>query len=198
MRRGEAVALAQQNCSQCLGLGTCKARKRDEWRACNCVWRAVFRTCYARFRRYASHEGYMAAANVTRDPGQAKNKPRGTHPLAADFCADFTLIAKRTLREDTLGSQVFRFHFLLGADWRICAKRLGMDRGAFFHEVYRVQQKLGRAYSETEPYALFPCDEYMTAGYRRVTGSTFIDVLNVGTGRRAGRPVRAPLRAAAA
>ena len=32
----------------------------------------------------------------------------------------------------------------------------------FFHTLYRMQHKLGRAFSETEPYALFPTDEYFT------------------------------------
>jgi hypothetical protein len=35
-----------------------------------------------------------------------------------------------------------------------------MDRGNFFHAVYRIQQQLGRAFRETKPFALFPLDEY--------------------------------------
>ncbi len=36
-----------------------------------------------------------------------------------------------------------------------------MDRGNFFHSVYRgIQQQLGLAFRETKPYALFPLDEY--------------------------------------
>jgi len=35
-----------------------------------------------------------------------------------------------------------------------------MDRGAFFHEAYRIEQKLGRVFRELEPHALFPVDEY--------------------------------------
>jgi hypothetical protein len=37
---------------------------------------------------------------------------------------------------------------------------LRIERGQFFHEVYRIQQQLGRAYRETVPYPLFPIDEY--------------------------------------
>jgi hypothetical protein len=37
---------------------------------------------------------------------------------------------------------------------------LKMDRGNCFHAVYRIEQKLGRAFRELEPYALFPLDEY--------------------------------------
>lgn len=35
-----------------------------------------------------------------------------------------------------------------------------MDRGSFFHDVYRIEQKLGKTFRELEPYALFPLDEY--------------------------------------
>ena len=35
-----------------------------------------------------------------------------------------------------------------------------MDRGMFFHAIYRIEQKLGRKFRELEPYALFPLDEY--------------------------------------
>ncbi len=39
-----------------------------------------------------------------------------------------------------------------------------MDRGSFFHEVYRIEQKLGKTFRELEPYALFPLDEYFSGG----------------------------------
>src|SRR5450432_2655724 len=72
--------------------------------------------------------------------------------------ADFFLVSKRHLDETEF--KLFRFHFLLGADWKLCCRQLNMDRGTFFHAVYRVQQKLGRIFRELEPYALFPLDEY--------------------------------------
>jgi len=75
-----------------------------------------------------------------------------------DYIADFCLISKRTLNESEY--RIFRFHFLLGADWRLCCRRLNMDRGNFFHAVYRIQQKLGRIFRELEPFALFPLDVY--------------------------------------
>ncbi|MEQ1949057.1 MAG: hypothetical protein ABL995_17835 [Bryobacteraceae bacterium] len=65
---------------------------------------------------------------------------------------------------------MFRYHFLLGADWKLCTRRLGMDRGNFFHAVYRIEQKLGRAFRELEPYALFPLDEYYNGPSRMTPG----------------------------
>ncbi|MGC2661901.1 MAG: hypothetical protein WA324_28410 [Bryobacteraceae bacterium] len=75
-----------------------------------------------------------------------------------EYVADFILVSKRTLDEQEY--QLFRFHFLLGADWKLCCRRLNIDRGMFFHAVYRIQQKLGRTFRELEPHALFPVDEY--------------------------------------
>ena len=82
-----------------------------------------------------------------------------------DYMADFYLVARRFLTEDEF--RVFRFHFLLGADWKLCCRRLNIDRGTFFHCVYRIEQKLGRAYREIRPYSLFPTDEYFGGTIRR-------------------------------
>jgi hypothetical protein len=75
-----------------------------------------------------------------------------------EFMADFTLIARRELSDSDY--RIFRIYHLLGADWRLASERLNMDRGNFWHAVYRIEQKLGRAYCETQPYPLFPLDEY--------------------------------------
>src|SRR5208282_2331196 len=75
-----------------------------------------------------------------------------------EYIADFSLLSRRTL--DDFEYRLFRFHFVLGADWKLCARRLGVDRGNFYHAVYRIEQKLGRKFREVEPYPLFPLDEY--------------------------------------
>jgi len=75
-----------------------------------------------------------------------------------EYSADFLLIAKRHL--DERDHKLFKYHFLLGADWKLCCSKLGIDRGLFFHGIYRIQQKLGKAYRETKPYPLFPVYEY--------------------------------------
>ncbi len=78
--------------------------------------------------------------------------------------ADFILVSRRTL--DEYEYTVFKYHFLLGADWNLCCRKLNVDRGAFFHEVYRIQQKLGRTFRELEPHALFPVDQYFNSRTR--------------------------------
>ena len=87
--------------------------------------------------------------------------------------ADFCLVSRRNLSEDE--HRLFRYHFLLGADWTLCTGKLGMSRGNFFHAVYRIEQKLGRVFRELQPYPLFPLDDYFNGPSRfdpaRVTTS---------------------------
>jgi hypothetical protein len=75
-----------------------------------------------------------------------------------EYIADFYLVTRRNLTAEEW--KLFNYHFLLGADWRLCEGRLGIERGDFFHEIYRLEGKLGRIYRELQPYALFPLDEY--------------------------------------
>jgi hypothetical protein len=81
-----------------------------------------------------------------------------------EFIADFCLVSRRALND--FEYRIFNFHFLLGADWKLCCRRLGMDRGNFFHEVYRIEQRLGRVFRELQPYGLYPLDEYFGGSTR--------------------------------
>jgi len=87
-----------------------------------------------------------------------------------EYIADFCLVSQRTLT--AFEYDVFRFHFLLGADWKACCWRLQIDRGTFFHAVYRIEQKLGRIFRELEPYSLFPLDEYFGGAIRKDLAQT--------------------------
>ncbi|MGH9627804.1 MAG: hypothetical protein ACRD7E_05630 [Bryobacteraceae bacterium] len=75
-----------------------------------------------------------------------------------EYMADFCLVTKRTLTAEEY--RIFKYHFLLGADWKLCCRKLKMDRGNFFHAIYRIQQKLGKTFRELEPYALYPVADY--------------------------------------
>lgn len=153
--RSETIALAKLSCTHCHGDGLRRGR-RGKVNPCNCVFRAIFRACYARFRYCATKEKYMS--KVTLELCRGKDRRMTWVRRDEDYVADFCLISKRTL--DDFEHKVFRFHFLLGADWKLCCRQMKIDRGTFFHAVYRVQQKLGRVFRELEPYSLYPLDEY--------------------------------------
>lgn len=174
--QSNTLALAQQSCVYCYGLGMLESSKP---KPCNCVLRAVFRACYNRFRSCA-YAPTMATAHWEHDGRPKDSRFARTYGFRREeFIADFILVARRALGavRNSLSWQLFKYHFLLGADWKLCCRKLGMDRGDFFHEVYRVQQKVGRALFEVKPYALFPLDEYFglhrrTNGYDGTQAST--------------------------
>ncbi len=162
--RSETIALGSNSCTLCHGFGLRVTEKRGKEVPCACVLRAIFRACYARFRQCTEKEKYITQVSLQYfESGKSSKRSWGRRD--EEYTADFCLIAKRELTE--YEHKVFRYHFLLGADWRLCCRQMSMDRGSFFHMVYRIQQKLGRAFRELEPYALFPLDEYFGGGSRQ-------------------------------
>jgi hypothetical protein len=84
-----------------------------------------------------------------------------------EFIADFCLVSQRTLNE--FDYKLLRYHYLLGADWKLCCRKFQIDRGTFFHYIYRIENRLGRVFAELQPYALYPVDEYFS-GITRCDG----------------------------
>jgi hypothetical protein len=159
--RSETLALAMHHCTQCRGSGL-RIGKKGSPTACNCVLRSIFRICLDRFVRCVTQEKHLSRVSV--EPHFGRQRPSTWGRKDEEYIADFSLIARRSL--DDFEHRLFRYHFLLGADWKLCARKLGMDRGNFFHAVYRIEQKLGRVFRELQPYALFPLDEYFNGPSR--------------------------------
>lgn len=159
--RSETLALAQQSCVLCYGLGLREVRQ-GATTPCACVFRAVFRACYNRFRECADKERRISQVSLEAIPGK---KYKGVYSRKEEeYIADFTLVSRRVLSESDY--RIFKFHFLLSADLKLCCSRLGLDRGSFYHQVYRIQERVGRVFAEMEPYALFPLDEYFGGNKR--------------------------------
>jgi hypothetical protein len=159
--RSETLALAMHNCTQCHSSGL-RIGKKGVTAPCNCVLRSIFRICYDRFVRCVTQERHLSRVSV--EPHAGRSRPSTWGRKDEEYIADFCLVARRNL--DNFEHRIFRYHFLLGADWKLCARKLGIDRGNFFHAVYRIEQKLGRVFRELEPYALFPLDEYFNGPSR--------------------------------
>lgn len=159
--RSDTLALAMHSCSHCHGSGLRLARK-GALSPCYCVLRSIFRVCYTRFLRCVTQEKHLSRVSLEASLG--KKRPGTWGRKDEEYIADFCLVARRALDEEE--HRLFRYHFLLGADWKLCSRKLGLDRGSFFHEVYRLEQKLGRVFRELEPYGLFPLDEYFNGPSR--------------------------------
>jgi hypothetical protein len=180
----DVICLAKEGCTSCGGHGfhTC-----DKTWVCECVLRAIFRICYARFKHCTRSYSTGSSAVRLEPVSHAINSPRIYGRKNEEYLADFTLIAKRTLTNPH-EYQIFKFHFLLGADWKLCCVRLKIERGEFFHALYRIQQKLGRAFRETQPYSIFPLDEYFGGSVQSGSKARANKLP-----RRGSSPVRPPL-----
>lgn len=141
--------IAEHRCSACFGLGYVALQRRKEpWAVCKCAYRAMFRQCFGKYRRLGfDMESGRALAIKTR---------RGhTYYPGIDYRADFWLAAKRVL--EAREWQVFVLHKIQGHDWHMCCRVLKLDRGVFFHAVYRLEEQLGKALMERE---LWPVGKY--------------------------------------
>jgi len=187
--RSETLVLAHNSCTRCHGLGLISG-KRGKQSPCNCVLRSIFRICYARFRHCALKEKYLSKASMQLVAGPKRRLTWGRKD--EEYVADFCLISRRYLAG--LEYTIFKYHFLLGADWKICCRRLSLDRGNFFHAVYRIQQQLGRVFRELQPYGLYPLDEYFHSTYREnPIGASVAGVIPIRS-VNGPRPIRPPLR----
>jgi len=173
--QSEVLSLAQLSCTICSGEGTIK-EKRGKILPCSCVLRAIFRACYARFRVAVEREKYVS--KVSFDHFGGKDRRLMWSRKEEEYMADFHLVSRRALTP--WDYRIFTFHFLLGADWRLCCRRLRLERGQFFHSIYRVQETLGRVFFELEPYSLYPPREYFIT---RVGGEPRPTPVPLGGGR---------------
>ena len=155
--RSNVIGLAKASCNYCHGYGLLPVLRGEE-SPCNCVFRAIFRACYRRFWECVSLGAHTNAVTWERCGG-----PTGYRAYSRkreEFMADFCLVSQRTLEDNE--NRVFRHHFLLGADWRLCCRQLHIDRGTYFHLIYNIENRLGRVFAELSPYALYPVAEYFS------------------------------------
>ncbi len=164
--RSEVIGLARERCTHCQGNGMRHHEGQGQsGLPCNCVLRSIFRACFNRFRLCATREKYVGCVRLEQNSA-GKDSRHSWGMKDEEYIADFLLVTRRSLTPEEF--RLFRFHFLLAADWKLCCRQMQMDRGTFFHEIYRIQQKLGRALREVQPYALFPLDEYFGGAIKGV------------------------------
>jgi hypothetical protein len=179
--RSDTLALAAPQCSYCQGLGL-KDGLDNRLEPCNCVLRCIFRACYSHFRHCVAQDRHLSVSRLELVNGSASHYNWGRKD--EEYIADFCIVTKRTLSE--VEYRVFKYHCLLGADWRLCCRKLNTDRGTFFHVLYRIESKLGRMFRELKPYGLYPLAEYFDNARREAVCASR-RIFKV-------RPIRPPLR----
>lgn len=157
---GELLAMARHGCMVCLGTGA-----RPGWgghpRACRCVYRRAFRACLKEYR--ICREGATKWQVTYEKWMDSDGRTTANYGLPREeFVADFELLAKRALT--AAQQRILKLHIVGEVDSKVCVRLLGMDRGAFFHEVYRIQETLGWVFSELKPHPLFPVSQYFRSG----------------------------------
>lgn len=180
--RGEMLALASANCVVCLGTGQRGSSHNSGGASpCGCALRAVFRICHRQWRDIQAKDA--SRWEVHFGTAKAPHRRSCCGRKDQEYTADFELTARRVLTE--LEHGLFRLHYIQGCGFRLCCRRLGLDRGAFFHAIYRVEEKLGRALREMRPYALYPVDEYFGGRRERVEPVKAADGFQMPAFRRA-------------
>src|SRR3974377_1065533 len=127
-QRSNVIALARVACTMCHGYGMRLVRNGKE-APCDCVFRAIFRACYRRFRECVAlvDQTGSVVLEFCGGPDGHRMYSRKNEYFVAVFC----LVSRRVL--DSFEQKLFRFHYLLGADWRLCERRLRLERGGFYH-----------------------------------------------------------------
>jgi hypothetical protein len=171
--RSNAIGIAKMSCTYCHGNGTRLVRHGREV-PCNCAFRAAFRACLNRFRECSANGAH--ASTVSLEVCGGRQSRRTYSRKGEEYMADFCLVSRRVLND--FDHKIFRYHYLLGADWKLCCRQLQIDRGTFFHAIYRIERELGRTFAELQPYPLYPLDDYFGGTVQR-TGGQFGTVKSI-------------------
>jgi hypothetical protein len=124
--RSNVIGLARASCTLCHGYGLRPVLRGEEY-PCNCVFRAVFKACYRRFRECVALGAHTNAVTWERCGGPSGY--RAYSRKREEFMADFVIVSRRTLEDLEYG--IFRSHFLLGADFKLCCPAIPYRPGHF-------------------------------------------------------------------
>ena len=170
------VALSMHSCRHCRGRGlvACKGR----YRTCACVYRRVFRACLDSYHYCQASMGSPGAVQCER-VGRAQGRCAIVASFKrAEYAADFILLARRVLAFRPIEMAVFNAFHVDDLEWIVAVPRVNrllrqlrpprrprpLNRGSFFHAVYRAEGLIGAAILTTRPYSLFPPRQYF-AGF---------------------------------
>ena len=156
------VALSKPSCRRCAGLGAIRTRRG--YRTCVCVLRRVFHACLTSYHHCEASMGSAGAVQYER-VGHAQGRCAIVASFKrAEYAADFILLARRVLAHRPVELAVFEAYHVDGLEWRVAVPRVNrilhpprpLNRGSFFHAVYRAESLIAAAIVASQPYSLFP------------------------------------------
>ena len=165
----------------------------------------MFRVCNGKYWELRQQDGDFARrVNLERTSYREGQRGMSAGFKAAEYLADFELVARKALRDMPLEYEVFRHHCLHRLPWPAClpliSRSLGqpLSRGNFFHAVYRMEETLGRAFLELRPYSLVPreyfsgCYVHLAAVHLRSAGNRYPHLKEPPAGEMRSAPEVAP------
>jgi hypothetical protein len=147
---GMARAAALGRCQYCHGFGSRPFGREKRLAVCDCALRRMFRECLAHYRELRGTVGRSCGHVCLQVTAGDGHLAMGYGNKSAEYLADVEMAARRTLTAEEF--DLFRLHFAYGLNWRECCPRLKLSRGNFFHLVYVVERKLGRAFAQAGIY----------------------------------------------
>lgn len=150
------VELAVNWCDTCHGTGFSPRRPAQ---VCPCVYRVIFRRCYAQFRKCRQD-----ARSTQPLPLERRSTPQGTRHTTwvrrnEDYCADFELAARQALSPGM--HRLFRLHYLLRCPAPLIAKHFHLHPTVVKRLLLDVQSSVGARIVEAAPYSIFPPAIYL-------------------------------------
>jgi hypothetical protein len=153
--RSNTIALGNNNCVLCGGLGLTKTAGDET--ACRCVLREIFRVCHRHFRHAVLKPKTTPIVKLDRK-GHQIGRPVVYGLKDEEFCGDFVKISRRHLTPDEW--RIFAPRYLQGADSGFCAKTLGIPGAKFRDQCRGIEEKLGLIFATLEPFPLWPIGGY--------------------------------------
>jgi hypothetical protein len=167
---------AYPRCTKCHGYGLVAGRAlgsppRQSLRPCKCSLRRIFLNCLNHYYKclYYQVSGMQSLSHNGKFFYDFKRE---------EFIVDFLNLSSRALRpsgKPSLRFEIFKNHFILNKQWKECCNKLNLERGLFFHELYRAEEELGYYFLINEPYSIFPIGSY----YNRSTNSVIVKDKNL-------------------
>jgi hypothetical protein len=150
------LQLAVSWCVACNGTGLVG---HDPPQACECIYRVIFRSCYAQFRRCRQD-----ARSTQPMPLERRSTPTGRRHTTwvrrnEDYCADFEMAARQALTPEM--HRLFRLHYVLRCPAPLIAQQLHLHRVNVERLLLQVQGAVGNHIAHASPYSIYPPGEYL-------------------------------------
>ena len=151
----ETKGLAHKGCSYCNGEGMRRTPRFRIHPVCACVLRNIFRVCLNELLQIRWTRSY---------PSSQARLQKGTWGRPwEEYDADFINVSRRVLTGWEW--RLFEVHFIERKSERACAKLFKINRAD--PAIHNIEERLGRAFRELQPYPLYPLREYFSPGKSR-------------------------------